>query len=95
MNETVPAARPIPYYLVVVATAFVMAIVLSPTPDAISVALLLFITVPASVVLGAVARHFRRRSPRLGKSTAILPIIVGIAGSFLGLGLVTLVLHIA
>ncbi len=90
MNETVPAARPIPFYLVVVATAFVMAIVFSPTLDAVTVVILALATIVTSVVLGAVARRFCRRSPRIGKSNVILPIIVGIVGSVLGLLLINL-----
>ncbi|WAC18901.1 hypothetical protein OVA24_16845 [Luteolibacter sp. SL250] len=95
MNEAVPAARPIQFYLVVAATAAVMAVIFSPTPDAVSVGLLGLATILTSVVVGAVARRFSARSPRMGRSRIILPVIIGIAGSFLGLVLISLAFRAA
>ena len=90
MNGIVPTARPILFYSVVIVTAMAMAVILSPTPDAVSVGLLALLTVLASVVIGIAARLCSGRFPRIGKSDVILPAIIGIFGSILGMILINL-----
>lgn len=93
MNEIAPATRPMLFYSVAILTAVVMAVIISPTPDAISVGLLALFTVPASVVIGIVARRCGRFS-RIGKSNVILPAFIGILGGVLGPILINLAFRI-
>ena len=90
MNEKLPTTRPILFYSVVIVTAMAMAVILSPTPDFVSVGLLALVTLLSSVVIGIVVRLYSGRSPRIGKSNVILPAIIGIFGSILGLILINL-----
>ncbi|HVJ45316.1 MAG TPA: hypothetical protein VM511_02950 [Luteolibacter sp.] len=84
MNDNVQGQDSLVFYPVVIGTSAIMAFVLSPTPDLISLALLALLTISSSVVIGVLLRRLRYR-PSFRGSCIVLPAVIGVLGSLLGL----------